>query len=156
MSQPDDSSAGPKSRDKALSAAYLRTLGHSQEDAANAAGVNRRTLQRWEHSSWWPGIEREAADQWLSGAVGQARRALLLALAKPDGPLALRILERVVPELAPPSQRIEVSGGLRRLDSGRMTDEQLAAIAGGQHPYEVLAPKREMLVLPSATDGAEE
>ena len=42
-------------------------------------------------------------------------------------------------------ERVEVSGALARLDFGRMTDEQLAAIKGGQHPYEVLAPKRELL-----------
>ncbi len=42
-------------------------------------------------------------------------------------------------------ERVEVSGALARLDFGRMTDEQVAAIAGGQHPYEVLAPRRELL-----------
>ena len=43
------------------------------------------------------------------------------------------------------SERVEVSGALAKIDFGRLTDEQLAAIAEGQHPYEVLAPKREVL-----------
>ncbi len=42
-------------------------------------------------------------------------------------------------------ERVEVSGALAKIDFGRMTDEQLAAIAQGQHPYEVLAPRRELL-----------
>ncbi len=90
-----------------------------------------------------------------------------MALAKPDGPLALKVLERVLPELAPPRQRLEVTGALAKIDFTQLTDEQLAAIAGGRHPYEVLAPKRdlpggsaggdrEVLKLPAATDGTEE
>lgn len=153
MSQSDDSSAGPRNRETALSAAYLRTLGSSQEEAANAAGVHRRTLQRWESSSWWPSVQREAEDKWLRGTVGQARKALLQALQAPDGALALRILERTVPALAPPSQRVELSGALARLDFSRMTDEQLSEIAGGRHPYEVLAPKRELLVGSGSNDN---
>ena len=76
-------------------------------------------------------------------------------------------LERVLPELAPPRQRLEVTGALAKIDFTQLTDEQLAAIAGGRHPYEVLAPKRdlpggsasgegEVLKLPAATDGTEE
>ena len=42
-------------------------------------------------------------------------------------------------------ERVEVSGALAKIDFGQMTDGQLAAIASGQHPYEVLAPKREVL-----------
>ncbi len=152
MSESGDPIGAPRNREKALSAGYLRLLGHTQQEAANAAGVNRRTLQRWECSSWWPGIQHEAEDRWLAGTVGKARSALLQALEQPDGPLALRILERVVPELAPPSQRVELSGALAKIDFGRLTDEQLSEIAGGRHPYEVLAPKRELLVGSGSND----
>ncbi len=44
------------------------------------------------------------------------------------------------------SERVEVSGTLAKIDFSQLTDEQLAAIAGGEHPYAVLAPKREVLV----------
>ena len=155
MSQSADPVVGPRNHETAMSVAYLRTLGSTQEEAAKAAGVDRRTVQRWERSSWWPDIQRVAEDRWLAGTVGKARSALLQALEQPDGPLALRILERVVPALAPPSQRVELSGALAKLDFGRMTDEQLAAISEGQHPYAVLAPKREMLLGSAGSDDEE-
>ena len=55
-------------------------------------------MQRWEGSSWWSEVRREAADRWLTGMVGRARHALLRALNEPDGNLALKVLERAVPE----------------------------------------------------------
>jgi hypothetical protein len=145
MSQAPNPSAGPRSRETAISVAYLRTTGSTQEEAANAAGVDRRTVQRWEHSSWWPDVQREATDRWLAGAVGKARRALLRALEDADGALALRVLERVVPELAPARQRVEVGGSVAKLNFDAMTDEQLSRIARGEHPYAVLAPTRDLL-----------
>ena len=118
MSQSTDPVQGPRDRETALSVAYLRTLGSTQEEAALAAGVDRRTVQRWEGSSWWPEVRREAADRWLSGVVGRARHALLRALDEPDGHLALKVLERTVPQLAP-TERVantgtEISSGAPR------------------------------------------
>jgi hypothetical protein len=153
MSQATNPSAGPRSRETAISVAYLRTTGSTQEEAANAAGVDRRTVQRWEHSSWWPDVQREATDRWLAGAVGKARRALLRALEDADGALALRVLERVVPELAPASQRVEVGGSLAKLNFDAMTDEQLSRISRGEHPYAVLAETRAVLKDPLVRNG---
>ena len=99
MSQSTDRVKGPRDRERALSVAYMRTLGSTQEEAALAAGVDRRTVQRWEGSSWWSEVRREAADRWLSGVVGRARHALLRALGEPDGNLARKGRERTVPEL---------------------------------------------------------
>ena len=130
MSQSADPVAGPRNRETAMSVAYLRTLGSTQEEAALAAGVDRRTVQRWEGSSWWPEVRREAADRWLTGVVGRARHALLRALNEPDGNLALKVLERTVPELAP-TERVAHGGALAKLNFEAMTDQQLARIAGG-------------------------
>ena len=154
MSQSTDPVRGPRDRETALSVAYLRTLGSTQEEAALAAGVDRRTVQRWEGSSWWPEVRREAADRWLSGVVGRARHALLRALAEPDGNLALKVLERTVPQLAP-TERVANQGAIARLDFGAMTDEQLSRISKGEHPYVVLAQTRAVLGGPSAAGHGE-
>ena len=136
----------------ALSVAYLRTLGSTQEEAALAAGVDRRTVQRWEGSSWWPEVLYEASNRWLSGVVGRARHALLRALAEPDGHLALKVLERTVPQLAP-TERVANTGAIAKLDFASMTDEQLSRIKGGENPYVVLAQTRAVLKDPLPRDG---
>ena len=144
MSQSADPVRGPRDREAALSVAYLRTLGSTQEEAALAAGVDRRTVQRWEGSSWWPEVLYEASNRWLSGVVGRARHALLRALAEPDGHLALKVLERTVPQLAP-TERVANTGAIAKLDFASMTDEQLSRIKGGENPYVVLAQTRAVL-----------
>ena len=152
MSQSIDPVGGPRHRETALSVAYLRTLGSTQEEAALAAGVDRRTVQRWEGSSWWPEVRREAADRWLSGVVGRARHALLRALAEPDGNLALKVLERTIPQLAP-LERVANQSAISKLDFASMTDEQLSRISKGEHPYVVLAQTRAVLKDPLVRDG---
>ena len=139
MSEIADPVGVPRDRDKALSVAYLRTLGASQEEAARATGVDARTVGRWESCSWWPEVLTEAAERWLAGAIGKARKALLDALDEPDGLLALKVLERVVPELAPASQRMELRGALARLDIDLLPNHLVARIAAGEHPEAVLA-----------------
>ena len=152
MSQSTDHVTAPRNRETALSVAYLRTLGSTQEEAALAAGVDRRTVQRWEGSSWWPEVLCEASNRWLSGVVGRARHALLLALAEPDGHLALKVLERTVPQLAP-TERVANTGAIAKLDFASMTDEQLSRIKGGENPYVVLAQTRAVLKDPLPRDG---
>ena len=152
MSDYRDAIGAPRDREKALSAAYLRLLGHTQTEAAIATGVDPRTIGRWEQSSWWCDIQRKAADQWLAGAVGKARRALLRALDEPDGTLALKVLERVVPQLAP-LERVASQGAIAKLDFAAMTDEQLSRIKAGEHPYVVLAQTRAVLKDPLPRDG---
>ena len=144
MSESRDPIAAPPDREIALSAAYLRLLGSTQAEAANAAGVDARTLGRWESCSWWDGVASEAADRWLHGAVAKARRSLLAALEEPDGSLALRVLERVVPELAPPNQRVELRGSLANLDMDKLSDSVLQRIADGEHPLAVLATEVDL------------
>lgn len=139
MSEPADCVAAPRDRETAVSCAYLRLTGSSQAEAAKAAGVDPRTLGRWESCSWWPAIQREAGERWLAGAAAKARRSLLAALEEPDGRLALSVLERLVPELAPARQRVELKGSLKRIELRRMPNEAIDRIANGEHPLAVLA-----------------
>ncbi len=134
MSENTDVIVAPRNREICLSAAYLRLLGATQADAANAAGVDARTLGRWESCTWWADIQREAGERWLQGLAARARRGLQSAVEE-DGALALRVLERLEPGLAPVPHRI---GLTLELDYGSMTDEQLEAIASGEPPARVL------------------
>ena len=133
MSQSADPVRGPRDRETALSVAYLRRLGSTQEEAALAAGVDRRTVQRWEGSTWWPEVMQAACDRWLKGVVGLARHAQMKALAEPDGNLALKVLERTVPQLAP-LERVANQGAIAKLDFASITDEQLSRIKAGDDP----------------------
>ncbi len=162
MPESADPIGAPRDREVALSCAYIRLLGSSQLEAAKTAGVDPRTLGRWESCSWWPDVQREAADRWLAGAIGKARKALLAALDQPDGPLALKVLERVVPELAPARHAVELKGSLANIDIDTLPHDLLARIAAGEHPLQVLAeaaaeyrPPPAKLIAPPVGDGGE-
>jgi hypothetical protein len=99
MSDPVNPVGAPRDRETAISVAYLRLLGHTQEDATKATGVSEKTIQRWESCTWWPEVQAEASRRWLSGLESRARQTLFDNL---DGPLSLKVLERRLPELAPP------------------------------------------------------
>lgn len=129
----------PRDRERAISAAYLRLLGASQADAAEAAGAGERTLRQWEACSWWPEIQAEASQRWLAGATGKARTALLAALDGKDGHLALKVLERTLPELAPAKQQVHMNLETAQIPWGELSNEQLKRIATGADPGHVLA-----------------
>ncbi len=137
MSERKDPMRSPKNRDKCLSVALLRLVGASQVEAANAAGVDPRTVGRWERCSWWSGVQAEASSRWLAGLTAKARAGLEKAVAD-DGRLALSVLERLVPDLAPPSARLTVG----TLDYSEMTNDELSQIAQGMDPALVLAGRR--------------
>lgn len=105
--QKQDARKGPQDREKAISVAYLRLLGANQTDAGSANGVSRDTVSKWESCSWWPEIQAEATNRWLSGLDAKAMRTLESEM---DGPLALKVLERRMPALAPPTQKTELTG----------------------------------------------
>ena len=114
---------------------YVKEFEQAKKDAVDVleAEARRRAVE---------GIEEPVG--WYKGqAGGTVRRysdTLLIFLLKGAAPEKYR-------------ERVEVSGALARLDFGRMTDEQLAAIKEGQHPYAVLAPSRELLGGSASSDG---
>lgn len=112
MAEGGDEVQAPKDRDRALSVAYLRLTGSSQEEAATAAGVGERTVARWETCSWWPGFLDEAGDRWLAGVKARARKALIRILDASDpDPATVRFsLERLLPGFEPPKVKAELSG----------------------------------------------
>jgi len=137
MSESGDPVTAPRDREKALSAALLRHLGATQVEAANATGVDPRTLGRWEACSWWPAVAREAADRWLAGLAAKARKGLEGAV-ETDGRLALSVLERLEPALAP----AKVRATIETVNYSELTNEQLARIAAGENPAHVLGSGR--------------
>lgn len=124
----------PQDWDKVLSAAYLRLTGETQEAVATAIGCARQTISVWEGSPFWPNAVHEATERWLSGLREKAMKGLETGVGK-DGKLALDVLERLMPELSPATQRFELTNlsaalarlpmkDLRRLED--MSDEELA------------------------------
>ena len=106
-SHSDDPVKGPRDREKAISVAYLRLTGATQEEAGNVNGLRRETVGQWESCSWWPEIVAEASRRWLSGIEAKARKGLDRGLDRDeDGNLSLKVLERRVPGLAPATQKI--------------------------------------------------
>ena len=115
MPEPVGGTKAPADREKALSVAFLRLLGYSQVEAGNGAGVSSDCVGRWEHCSWWPEILAEASQRWLRGLEAKARKAIERGLDKAEdgvaGNLALKVLERRIPELAPAALRADFTSG---------------------------------------------
>lgn len=114
MSKKSSAPAQEKKRhahwDKVVSAAYLRMIGHTQEEAARGVGRSQRTIQLWEaDTELWAAAREEARGRWLQATVDASRQSVLKAAGR-NADLAFRILERVDPELAPPKQKHEHSG----------------------------------------------
>jgi len=104
-----DPVGSPRDPDKALSAAFLRMLGHTQVETASAVGVSERSIVLWEQCSWWADMKRIARDRWLSGLEAKARRTLLKG-ADEDPAIALKIIERLDVRLLPPKQQVHHEG----------------------------------------------
>ena len=102
--------ARPSNWDKRMSVGFLRILGATQREAANAVGISERTVRTWEHEASWPDAIAEARSRWLDAAGDRARRALWVGLGANDQASARWVLERVEPALAAPVQRTEVTG----------------------------------------------
>ena len=118
MTMPDASSAPsqapqlrPRHWEKLVLFAYLRMMGSTQKDAGRAVGRSKRTAQDWEYAAaLYAEAREEARKRWL-GEVGDAARAGLLRALKGDaGDLALKVLERLEPDLAPATQRFKHEG----------------------------------------------
>lgn len=96
--------------DKVVSAAYLRMIGHTQEEAAIAVGRNERTIRAWESDKeMWARAREEARGRWLHEVEDASRRSVLKAAGR-NAELGLKILERIDPALAPPRQKLEHTG----------------------------------------------
>jgi hypothetical protein len=101
----------PKQWEKWVLYAYLRMLGTTQKDAATAVGRQKRTCQEWEeHRTLYAAAKEEAKQRWLGDVIDTARGTLLKSLREGNAELALKILERVDPALAPPAQRLKHEG----------------------------------------------
>ena len=133
-SQRDDPIKAPRNREAAMSVAYLRLLGASLSEAAKATNVSARTVGRWESCSWWPDVQREAAERWLEGLTARARRGLEGAVLE-DGRLALQVLERIEPALAPPRRRAAVHYDI---DLNLLADDELDRVAAGEDLVPIL------------------
>ena len=102
----------PYDRDKALSAAYLRLIGATQEQAAKGAGCSERSLHGWEKCSWWAEIVAEARQRWLRKGDALAMHSLLKAFTDPHeyAQHSRWWADRRIKELKPPKLQTELTG----------------------------------------------
>ncbi len=108
----------PRNWDKAVSVAYLRMLGASQEVSSKEAGCAQRSVVDWERCSWWKDAQAEARDRWMQGGDSLAMRAIYKGLANPDDSAQMSRwwADRRIPELAPPRVRGELDINAGRVD----------------------------------------
>ena len=126
--------------DKWVSAAYLRMIGHTQKQAAEAVGRSERALREWEaDGERWPRAQEEARGRWLNAATDAARGAVLRSLQVGNAELGKWLLERVDPHLAPPKMRLDVQS----FDPTKLSDEQLERIAAGEAVAQVIGDGRD-------------
>jgi len=102
----------PRNWDTAVSAAYFRLIGASQKAAAEAANVDVGTLRKWSYSEWWPDAQQEAENRWVTDITAETRKGLMRGLKDKDeyGKMSRWAGDRLIPQLAPPTVRQEVSG----------------------------------------------
>ena len=94
--------------EKRVLAAYLRMMGSTQADAGRAVGRCKRTIAEWEADPvMWERARDEARRRWLDDLADVARQTLLATIRAGDGDLAMKVLERVDADLAPPTQRLQ-------------------------------------------------
>lgn len=123
-------------------------VGFSFAQIARDLGVARSMIYKWadRHSAFRDALV-QARDASLAWWERQGQKGLWAGKEFNDRVLKFIMTNQFRDDY---KERVEVSGALAKIDFGRMTDEQLAQIADGQHPYEVLAPKREVLVAGTA------
>lgn len=122
---------------KIVTVAAHRILGASREAAAAACQVSPQAVVRWEKSPWWGLAQQEAREQWLQTLAGKARRGLENHVQS-DGHLALKVLERVDPALAPPTQHVELKALLLKIDVSKLPDWAIDCLADGESPVSVV------------------
>lgn len=93
----------PPPRELKIAAAYFALLGYSQKTIAKKIHRTPRTQQTWISRDDWPEYVAEAKKLFNTRLQGYARRALRRGISQKDGGwLALRILERMDEDYAPP------------------------------------------------------
>jgi hypothetical protein len=103
-----DGTPRPSYWEKLVLASYYRLLGATQIQAGAAVGRSERTIRVWEADRiLWQRASEEAHQRWLGEITAAARRAVL-DNAGTDVDLALKLLERLDSDLAPPAQRHKV------------------------------------------------
>lgn len=96
--------------EKLVSAAYLRMIGATQDEAATAVGRIDRTIRMWEADrELWEQARTEARHRWLNEAEDVARGAILASLKAGNADMGMRLLERIDARLAP-KHKHELSG----------------------------------------------
>lgn len=132
----------PEDFEKAVLVARDRLLGATVKECATQHGLKESEIRTWEKRAWWGAAQDRARKDWFSGLAGKSLQSLEKHVEK-DGKLALQIAERLVPELAPAPQAVEVRSLLARLDVDKLPDWAIDRLANGESPVGVLMGMNE-------------
>lgn len=143
----------PQDWGKAVLAAHFWLIADEIRASAESAGVGERTMQRWVKSPWWPDACREASGRWIEHLTVKAQRTLMQAISGGDADKALKVLERLMPELRPPTQdvRVGVYGAIQQLPPDEVS--RLLALPEEERQAELRRMLEPKGALPSGTGG---
>jgi hypothetical protein len=99
----------PRQWEKWALYSYLRMMGSTQKEAGSAVGRKKRTVAEWEEAkALFAEAREEARKRWLTDLTDASRQTLLTTIRGGAGELALKVLERTDPDLAPATQRHKI------------------------------------------------
>lgn len=89
---------------KRVLAAWLRIMGATWEQAGASVGRHGDTVRKWsEDRESWALARRQAHDLFIDDLHDASARAVLQTLLAGNADIGLKVLERLEPQLAPPS-----------------------------------------------------
>ncbi len=106
-------------------------------EAAKEHGISVNAIRTWQKREWWGLAQEQARKEWFGGLTGKSLKSIEAHVEK-DGKLALQVAERLVPELAPAPQAMEIRGLLARLDVDKLPDWAIDRLANNESPIGVL------------------
>ncbi len=127
----------PDDFDAAVKVARDRLLGATVKEAAKEHGIAESMVRSWEKRAWFGLAQETARKEWFGGLTGKSLKSIEAHVEK-DGKLALQVAERLVPELAPAPQAMEIRGLLARLDVDKLPDWAIDRLANNESPIGVL------------------
>lgn len=107
----------PNDWESVLSCAWARVIGLPPNRACEIGGVSVTTLRNWMDSDWWQDALDEARALLPKKLSALAIAALQSGLEANDQTTARYIADRLIPELAPPTLRTDVTSDGKPVES---------------------------------------
>lgn len=107
----------PEDWEAVIACAWARVIGMSPAKSAEVGDVSTTSLRNWMASDWWQEALEEARSMLPKKLGAMAIAALQTGLENADQTTARYIADRLIPELAPPTLRTDVTSDGKKLES---------------------------------------